>query len=180
MHASTIAWYDSADKKAQVILTTNGAFLTFLVGSVFNPSAHWDRTFNRLGIITWSLLLAMCVCLVGAILSALKSLRSQLDNHSPDDFLAENGVRSGDAATYGPETMWFFQHIARLDRVQFRKRIAEMDRSFECRALSSNLPILCANVVRKHLWVNRGFLFTGVGLICFLLAGMSYIFIVSR
>lgn len=85
----------------------------------------------------------MCVCLVGAILSALTSLRSQLDSLGGDDFLAENGVRADDSRTYGPETMWFFQHVARLDSKQFRKRLATMDKTFEFHALSANLPILC-------------------------------------
>jgi hypothetical protein len=147
---------------------------------VFNPSAHWERTFSHLGMLTWALLIAMCICLVGAILSALKSLRSQLDDLGSDEFLAENGVRKDAWETYGPETMWFFQHIARLDRTQFRKRIAGMDKSFEFHAVSANLPILCQNVVRKHAWVNRGFVFTAAALIFFLLAGMSYIYIVSR
>ena len=42
LYANVLAWYDNADRKAQLILTANGGFLTVLVGFALSRPLEVD------------------------------------------------------------------------------------------------------------------------------------------
>lgn len=70
----------------------------------------------------------------------------------------------------------FFGMIAQLeDRKKFQMRLSEFSEEDEVRALSSQIFLVSKNVLRKHKWVNRGFLFIALTLVFFLASGVSYV-----
>jgi hypothetical protein len=76
--ANVVDWYKNADSKAQIILTLDGALVAFLTSSIFKePEELWAITRN-LTLSTWVLLMAMCACLVGSIITALMCLWSRV------------------------------------------------------------------------------------------------------
>jgi hypothetical protein len=176
LSGSLTAWYDSADKKAQVILTIDGAFLAFLTGSIFEAPGDLRPMIAEFSTATWILLLLMSACLVGSIFSALSCLWSRLYSRARVQALFEQrGIAVDEVATYTPEVMWFFQFVRYLDVDHFRAAIQRMDPASEVEALAFQIHALSANVARKHAWVNSGFVLTGCSLVLFLSAGLSYL-----
>src|ERR1035441_4724206 len=69
--ANVVDWYKNADSKAQIILTLDGALVAFLTTSIFKVPSEVSLITQRFTTRTWLLLMAMCLCLVGSIISAL-------------------------------------------------------------------------------------------------------------
>ena len=177
LYQNVLDWYDSAEKKAQVILTIDGILLTFLTSSMFTHRSDLDEILHTAGYLTWLFLAPMPVCLVGSIASALGCLWSRtFTKRKLHQYLASVGTSREDLDTYGPEAMWFFQMIAGLDQKSFQERMLWVNREFEIRALASQISILSANVSKKHRCVNWGFVLVGISLILSLLAGICYLF----
>lgn len=176
LFANVISWYGSADTKAQVVLTLDGAFLAFLTGTVFAKPDDLEETLARFTPLTWWLLGAMALCLAASIACALLCLWSRLYWKSRSaDRMDEYKVVAEDAATYVPERSWFFQDVRRLDPEQLVLWLEKADPGFELRALAAQAHELSRNVAKKHAWVNGGFVFAGCALVLFLAAGASYL-----
>jgi hypothetical protein len=171
-----ISWYESAERKAQLILTLDGVFLSFLVGSLLAAPDDLDPILAEFGWETWTLALTMAGALVGSIACAVLCLTSRL--MSTQDVKEEyhaGRVAIGDSDTYRPEVMWYFQLVAGLSREEFAERVVAMDAEHETVALADSSVMLAKNVVSKHRWVNRGFVLVGVVLVLFLATGISYV-----
>ena len=169
-------WYENADKKAQVLLGIDGAFLAFLSSSTFAKSEELSRMIKVFGIETWVLLGLMCIALTASIISAISCLWSRI--YSPaqlKEFCNKAGVRENDKDTYAPEVMWFFQFVVRLDKALFAEKLSQVDRLFETRVLASQISELSRNVLRKHQWLNWGFACAGASLILLMAALASYL-----
>jgi len=170
-------WYNNADKKAQILLTISGIFLSFLTGTAFTKTDDLKSIISIFGTETWMLLIATIAFLITSIFTALICLRSRLSEPAEltqhlKDILNDNG---GNLRQW-PETMYFFGEIAQLkDRMRFQARIRELTVEDEINALSSQIFIVSKNVLKKHEWVNRSFLFLSITLIAFLLSGASYV-----
>ena len=78
LFANIVDWYRNADSKAQIILTLDGALIAFLTTSIFRKPGELSEITRSLTLRTWLLLTAMCVCLVGSIISALMCLWSRV------------------------------------------------------------------------------------------------------
>jgi Family of unknown function (DUF5706) len=171
-----IGWYRDAERKAQLILTLDGVFLSFLSASAFQASADLRATTARFGPETWVLLGLMAACLTLSIGSAVIALRSRMAPQSKlQRELEQRRPTPHDDATYGPAVTWYFQHLARLDPDALAGTLTRADASFAIQSLAHNLVPLAENVVRKHRWVNRGFFFAGAVLVFFLAAAVSYV-----
>src|SRR5450755_962234 len=70
-------WYQSAETKAQLVLTVNGIFLTFLTASVLASRDEAAQATAVFGPETWAFLAAMSLCLALAILSAVTCVASR-------------------------------------------------------------------------------------------------------
>ena len=130
-----IDWYKNADLKAQIILTINGAFLTFLTSSIFKSPEELTRVTHRFGASTWVLLILMCVCLVGSIVSALMCLWSRIFLFSKRDEVlvqARKGIKR--AEKYPAELMLFFETITWLEHDKFQLELLGRDKEFEIKA----------------------------------------------
>jgi aspartyl/asparaginyl beta-hydroxylase (cupin superfamily) len=75
------------------------------------------------------------------------------------------GVRGDDPTTYRPEVLWYFGHLARLDSAEAVRRLRSADRTVEIEALTFNVVELSGRVLRKHRYVNAGWMFTALALI---------------
>ena len=170
-------WYNNADTKAQILLTLASVFLGFLASTAFTKKSDLRPIVDLFGIETWILLSFMTAFLIAAIISALLCLRSRMEdpeeivNHLHDIVVDIEGKER-----QWPETMWFFGMIAQLkDRRRFQSRLHEFTEEDELQALSSQIFIVSKNVLKKHKWVNRGFLFITLTLLAFLASSVSYV-----
>lgn len=84
------------------------------------------------------------------------------------------GVDPGNPDTYRPEVLWYFGHLARLQRDAAVEKLREADHEYEAKALSYNVIDLSARVLRKHRLVNRGWALTALELIALVAAGTSF------
>ena len=171
-----IDWYKNADSKAQIILTLDGTFLTFLTTSVFKNPDEISKVTGRFRFDTWLFLILMCLCLIASIVSALMCLWSRVFlRPGRDSVLIRAKQELKTAERYSPNVMLFFKTISWLDHDQFQKQLGQIDKEFEIRALASQIYLLSKRGYRKHLLINCGFVLAGASLIFFLAVGISYL-----
>lgn len=174
-----IDWYKNADAKAQIILTLDGAFVTFLTTSIFRNPDDLSRITHRFTSATWLFLVIMCVCLAGSILCALMCLWSRVFLSPKRDkvlLLEKKRIAQASASEgYSPSVMLFFRTICWLDHDKFQEQLLGMDQEFAIRAFASQSYLLSRRVYVKHLLIDFGFALAGLGLIFFLAAGISYL-----
>jgi hypothetical protein len=171
-----INWYNNADSKAQVILTLDGAFLTFLTSSILGSPDNVAKIIARFGTDTWVLLILMGVCLVASIVSAMMCLLSRIFLLPKQDSVLRREKEHVKTATkYSPNVMLFFQSVSWLDHDKFQEQLKTVDKEFEVEALGSQIHHLAKRVTTKHKAVNWGFVFAAATLVFFLAAGVSYV-----
>jgi len=170
-----VDWYKNADSKAQIILTLDGAFLTFLTTSIFKNPEELSKITQRFTFSTRLFLVLMCVCLIGSIVSALMCLWSRiLLSSKRDEVLLREKKKVKEEVRYSPNVMLFFKTISWLDHDKFQSQLADVNEEFEIKALASQSYLLSKRVNTKHLLVDFGFVLSGAGLIFFLASGISY------
>ena len=181
VYANVVDWYKNADSKAQIILTLDGALVAFLTTSIFKDPAELLKITKHLSPFTSLLLIAMCLCLVGSIISALMCLWSRVFLQvKRDSVLGREHKRIQEGVKpYSPNVMLFFKTICWLEHDAFQEQLAAVDSSFQSRALASQAYLLSKRVYRKHVLVNAGFLLAGASLVFFLASGVSYVVHVS-
>jgi hypothetical protein len=169
-------WYKNADLKAQVLLTLDGVFLSFLTASIFTKPEEVLKLFAAFTTTIWLFLLAMCACLTASIFSALSCLWSRL--YLPPripSVLHKQGIQPSEGKTYPPRALGFFQFIGHFQEDQFRERLKTLDHEEEMEILAFQLIEVSKNVTKKHFWVDCGFFTASLSLIFFLFAGMLYV-----
>jgi hypothetical protein len=65
--------------------------------------------------------------------------------------------------------------IALLEPHYIADVLKTADEDFERDALISEIILLSRNVLGKHRWVNRGWLFSALSLVSLLMTGASYV-----
>ena len=176
LYESVIDWYKNADSKAQIILTLDGAFLTFITSSIFKSPDELSKITQRFTFYTWLFLALMCLCLVGSIIIALMCLWSRVFISAKRDealLLEKEKIRGSER--YSPSLMLFFKTISWLDHDKFQAQLIGIDKEFEIRALASQSYLLSKRVYAKHLLINAGFILAAASLIFFLAGGISYV-----
>lgn len=170
-----INWYNNADSKAQVILTLDGAFLTFLTSSFLGRPDDLGKIIGGFGPDTWLFLILMGLCLLASIVSALVCLLSRIFLlPGRDKILRDEKARVKTAERYSPNVMMFFLTISWLDHNKFQEQLKTIDKEFEVEALASQIYLLSKRVTTKHKAINYGFVFAGATLVFFLAVGTSY------
>jgi hypothetical protein len=169
-------WYSAAESKAQLVLTVNGAYLTFLTTAALAGRDQIARATALFGPETWAALAGMALCLALAILSAVACLASRgLSTARLRRRLTDLAVQPGKAGTYPAEMTAFFHYLSALQPDQFADRIMTASPGFITRAMASDIIDFAPYIVAKHRWVNRAFIFTGLTLALFLVTGISYL-----
>jgi hypothetical protein len=168
-------WYTSAESKAQLVLTANGVFVTFLTAALGTRTNVVQAT-SVFGPETWTFLALMASCLALAILSAVTCVASRgVSPRGLEKSLTRYAVDPDKADTYAPELAVFFGHLSRLKATPLVERLHAADQDFIIQALASEIIALAPNIVDKHRWVNRAFVLTGMTLGFFLSTGISYL-----
>lgn len=176
LYSEVLGWYKNADAKAQVILTLDGAFITFFSSALFFKS----NVISTLDISTKIILCLMGVSLTFSIYNAISCLWSRIySTHYLKDIFKKAGVEPNDITTYKPEVMWFFQMIPQLNRSYFVTKILTISEKFEPQALMNSVYTLCNNVVKKHKHVNWGFLFAAITWLLFLISAITNIYLLK-
>jgi hypothetical protein len=176
LHDDVLGWYRSAESKAQVIVTLNGVFLTVLMGFVLARQADLATALGVFGIDTWALLFIVLGSVLVSVTCAVLALASRTYRKSELVRVFEQlGVDPARVETYGPGVLWFFQHVAALERQQFADRMIGLSAEDEIRILASQVHILSGNVAKKHAWANRAFLGAATALLALLGLAVDYI-----
>jgi hypothetical protein len=167
-------WYGSAEAKAQLVLTVNGLFVTFLTASALGTRADVAQATAVFGPETWAFLALMASCLALAILSAVMCVASRGVSRSRlRRSLTRYAVDPDNADIYVPELAVFFGHLSSLKAGPLVERLRTGDQDFIIQAMASEIIALAPDVVVKHRWVNRAFILTGLTLGFFLCTGIS-------
>jgi hypothetical protein len=172
MYASTRDWYTSAETKAQLLLAVNGAFITLLFGVLFSRPSDVRAGTDHFGTDTWAFMGVSIAALAGAIVCAALCLWS-LHGKSAAEF-ARLKVDPGNPDSYRAEVLWYFGHVAQLQSDAVAERLLRVDRSFEAQVLAYHVVDLACKVLRKHRWVNAGWILTALALIALAAAGTSF------
>jgi hypothetical protein len=176
LYESVIDWYKNADSKAQIILTLDGAFLTFITSSIFKSPDELSKITQRFTFYTWLFLVLMCLCLVGSIIIALMCLWSRVFiSAKRDEVLLLEKEKIKGSERYSPSLMLFFKTISWLDHDKFQAQLIGVDKEFEIKALASQSYLLSKRVYVKHLLSNAGFILAAASLMFFLAGGISYV-----
>jgi hypothetical protein len=169
-----IDWYKVAESKAQLILTVNGVFVTIAFGILSSKSEGAKSSGNAPGPETWVFLSIAIAGLAGAIGSATACLLSRHNRNIASDFARLN-VDPGNSSSYCPEALWYFGHLATLEFDDAVKALRRLGTRAELQILTYNVGGLSRVVLRKHRFINAGWLLTGVALISLLAAAASYL-----
>jgi Family of unknown function (DUF5706) len=161
LYANVLAWYESAERKAQIVLTVDGVFLGLLTASFTSSVEDLRGVVDAFGPLTWISLGVALVMLLASLLSAVWCLRSR--------------QVYGPASENPAETMWFFRMIAAKQQAEFMKQARAVDEVTEVDALTSQIWRLSQIVAVKHKWANLAFGATGLSLFMFTLAAASYV-----
>jgi hypothetical protein len=181
VYANVLGWYENADRKAQLILTANGGFLTVLAGFGLSKAGDLAGTVNVFGPETWLFLGLAAASVVVSFASAVLALWSRLLTRSEaEEIFKLHGVRPADSETYDPSVLWFFQLVQHLDETALERRLRAVSVQDEIDALADEIVALARNVTRKHGWVNVGFTATAVALSCLVAGAVSYVIRLSH
>ncbi len=172
VYQSTRGWYTASETKAQVLLAVNGAFVTVLFGALFGRPGNLRVGSGRLGVDTWIFTSVSVVALVSAIVCAALCLWS-LHGRVGQEF-TRLGVDPANPASYRPEVLWYFGHLALLQPDAAKDKLRDVDLGFEIETLSYHVIDLAHKVLRKHRWVNAGWAFTALALIALVAAETSF------
>lgn len=168
---NTVYWYGSADTKAQVILTLDGAFLAFLTGSIFSKPDDLKLIVSQFSSSTWVLLGLMLVSLLTSIFCAIFCIWARLH---PRKEVIERLKKNDGNTHYHYDVLWFFQFIGALEQEKFLRSIEALDVNTEIKVLGEDIFHLARNIRVKHIAVNTGFILIIITLILFFLAALSY------
>jgi hypothetical protein len=116
-------WYSSAESKAQLVLTVNGIFLTFLTTGMLASRSTAAQATAVFGPETWVFLAAMSACLGLGILSAVACLASRgLRKHGHLNELRHHAVNPHITGSYPPELAAFFYDLTALEPRRYADR----------------------------------------------------------
>jgi hypothetical protein len=161
LYENVLQWYESAERKAQIVLTVDGVFLGLLTASFTSNVNDQRGVVDAFGALTWIALSIALTMLLLSLLSAVWCLRSR-HVYAP-------GSESP------AETMWFFEMIAAKQQAEFMTQARAVDALMETDALSSQIWRLSNIVGAKHRWANVAFASTALSLFAFALAAASYV-----
>jgi hypothetical protein len=177
LYLNILEWYKIADSKGQLLLTLNGAFVTVMTGFVLGKPAEIRDKVQQFSLETWFLLVVAALAIALSIGCAAMCLwsRSGLGNGSIYRLIKQLGVDPKRRDTYAASVSWWFGTIALLDRQNISDTIKKANQEFERDALVSQIFALSVNVLKKHRWVNRGWVLTAISLGALVLMSASYL-----
>jgi hypothetical protein len=169
-------WYENADRKAQIVLVLDGAFLSFITSQAFTKAVDLQEITVCFGTETTLLLTLMALSLAASILSAIICLHPRLhaERDKTESMLKDEIGKRDPAEPIPARLSWFFGYLAQFDQERVARQLQNVDDSFAAEALAHEAAKFSRNVLQKHSWADRAFLFASSSLILLLLATASY------
>lgn len=169
-------WYENADRKAQIVLFMDGAFLSFITSQAFSKAAELKEITVCFGLETTLLLILMALSLAASILCAIICLypRLHVEQSKTESMLKDERGKRDPVEPIPARLSWFFGYLAQLDPERVASHLQNVKDPFAAEALAHETAKFSRNVLQKHSWVNRAFLFASSSLIFLLLAAASY------
>ena len=167
LYANIREWYDNADRKAQLILTVNGTFVTILSGLALTKPDDVRATIKVFGIETWAFFGLSAASVLLAFVAAALVLWSRLNWH--------DAGHTSPGQPYDAARIWFFQAVMALDESTFEQRLRALTPGDEIDALADEAIKLSQNVYLKHRYVDVGFFATTLALCALLATAGSYV-----
>jgi hypothetical protein len=176
VYAHVEHWYENADQKAQIVLTLDGVFLSFVASHAFTKAADLHDIQVYFGPETTLLLALMALSLAASILSAITCLHPRLraERGKTQSMLKDEIGKRDTAEPIPARLLWFFGYLAQLDQERVARQLQKVDDSFAAAALAHEAAKFSRNVLQKHRWADRAFLFASSSLIFLLLTTASY------
>jgi hypothetical protein len=162
-YANIREWYDNADRKAQLILTANGSFVTVLAGLALTKPGDVRDTVHVFGVETWLFFGLSALSVLVAFLAAAAVLWSRVSRQ-------ELGGRSGD-----PARVWYIRVADAPNQPTFQDRLHTMTPAEELDAIAEEAIGLSRHVFVKHRFVDLGFFATTIALCTLLATAASYV-----
>jgi hypothetical protein len=175
LYKELLDWYKSAESKASFLLTIDGIFTTILSGLVMTKSDDLGKILPHFTEWTWFFAASTLGFAVLSIFCAICCVWSRMIW----PWKVENMLASNLGNRLAPGVMWFFQLVAEHPAERFVDEMLRADAELEIRARSANIGALAKNVVKKHWWVDFGFVFAAVSLVCLALLVASYVMAVA-
>jgi hypothetical protein len=155
-------------------LTFDGIFVTIGSGIVLGQPRETAERIAQFAPITWVFLSSTALSVLLSIGCATLCLWSRLGDAEVLRLIRKFGVDPGRKETYTPDVAWWFGMIAALEPRHIAELIRSADEQFERDALTSEIVLLSGNVLKKHRWVNRGWVFSAASLMSLVLAIATY------
>ena len=176
VYAHVEHWYENADRKAQIVLVLDGAFLSFITSTAFVKAEDLRKIISCFGLETTIIIALMALSLAASILSAIACLHPRLHTkHDKTELMLNIEIRKSNVAEPIPARLfWFFGYLAQLDQERVAHQLQNVDDSFAAEAVAHEAAKFSRNVLQKHIWADRAFLFVSSSLIFLLLATASY------
>ncbi|MBN1833073.1 MAG: hypothetical protein JW896_13280 [Deltaproteobacteria bacterium] len=176
VYAHVVHWYENADRKAQIVLVFDGAFLSFITSQAFTKAEDLKEITKCFGPETTLLLALMALSLAASILSAITCLHPRLHaERGKTEWMLKTEIDKSDTAEPIPaRLLWFFGYLAQLDQERVASQLQNVNDPFAAKALAHEVAKFSRNVFQKHRWADRAFLCASSSLIFLLLATASY------
>jgi hypothetical protein len=172
LYDRAIDWYKVAEAKAQFLLTVNGAVAAVALGFLLGGTNRNVDVRRLVGPETWVLLAVAVLALGAAVALAASSLLSRHMRHNRDD-LAYLDVDPDRPATYRPEALWYYGHLATMQVEPALAVLRRTSRKTEIDALTFNVLGLSRVVLRKHRLVNAAWTCMAVAILATLATAVS-------
>ncbi|MCY4725960.1 hypothetical protein NYO98_06695 [Nocardioides sp. STR2] len=168
-------WYQSAEAKAQLILTVNGIFVAFLSSLVLRGVNTLYDSLSEFAFETWLLLGAMAACLASSIICAVLALANRgLRADRLAGLYRMHAVDPDIPETVRPEVVMHFYPISGLSNRAFVDRMVSVDTPFATRAIVNDSHVFACFIRAKYRWINRGYILMGATFVFFLMTSADY------
>jgi hypothetical protein len=179
LYANVFDWYKIADSKGQLLMTFNGIFVTIGSGIILGQPREAAERIKQFELTTWLFFSSTALCVLLSIGCATLCLWSRLGDAAVLRLIKKFNVDPGRKETYTPHVAWWFGMIATLEPGNISEVINVADEQFEREALISEIILLSGNVLKKHRWVNRGWVFSAASLVSLVTAIGTYVLTLS-
>lgn len=164
-------WYHTAERKAALLLTLDGAFITALTAVLLAKPDDMLKILSSANYMFWLSMLVLIFSILFSVYNAIDCVRSRLDSERQLKYM----VAQGELVIGQPRSLWYFQYLSLYDSDQLQVTLANARSEFLNGARVADLPALSRNVAAKHRAVNRGFIAAGVALASLLAAAVGYV-----
>ena len=157
-------WYTSAEAKAQLVLTANGVFVTFLTAAALGTGRCRP---GDISVRTGDLDIPRLDGLMPGPGHPQRCHVRRVPWDQPQGTPKKPRPLRGDpdkAGTYAPELAVFFGYLSKLEATPLVERLHAAGQDFIIQALASDIIEFAPNIVEKHRSVNRAFVLTGMTL----------------